>query len=506
MAPEPLVVRTSVWSRSPTALLTVEVLALVAFLTLVGALLRTPAGSTLAAIDTEALRTGPARERWSGVFFQDQHVGYAVSRASEAAGGGTLYEERSLFRVASLGQLQEVITAGHAVVDSTGALRQFDFFMSADPVRLAARGEVQGSEIVMAVDQAGTVSEVRFPVSAPPHVGMSLESRIRAETLTVGKTFQVPYFDPVSLAEGAMVITVTDVEVLPNSEEAYWLESRFGDIVTRSLVLPNGETLRQEGALGLSLVRMTQEAATDLPADVGSVDLIAMSAVPLAGTWRFDARKVRHLAVDIGGVTPDHVRNEPPLQTVTGDRIVIDVPFLEELPTLPVADRSEPVWVEATLTLPATNEEMIDRAARIVGDAPDRLAAVERLSTWVHDKVEKVPTLSVPNGLEVLHTMRGDCNEHTALFVSLARAVGIPARIAAGVVFSDRSGGPAAFYYHAWPEVLLGGATGWIPVDPTLGQVPADATHIKLAEGDLARQIEIMGSMGKIRFTFVEAR
>ena len=114
--------------------------------------------------------------------------------------------------------------------------------------------------------------------------------------------------------------------------------------------------------------------------------------------------------------------------------------------------------------------------------------------------------MGVPNGLSVLRSGQGDCNEHTALFVSLARAAGIPARIAAGVVYSDRVGDRGAFYYHAWPEVFLGGPTGWVPVDPTFGQVPADASHIKLAEGDLDRQVEIMGVMGKLGFTLVEAR
>ena len=100
----------------------------------------------------------------------------------------------------------------------------------------------------------------------------------------------------------------------------------------------------------------------------------------------------------------------------------------------------------------------------------------------------------------------GDCNEHTALFVSLARAVRIPTRIAAGVVYSERVGPKGQFYYHAWPEVLLGDENEWIPVDPTFGQLPADATHIKLVEGDLDRQVEILGVIGRLELALIEAR
>ena len=36
------------------------------------------------------------------------------------------------------------------------------------------------------------------------------------------------------------------------------------------------------------------------------------------------------------------------------------------------------------------------------------------------------------------------------------------------------------FYYHAWAEVLL---KDWVSVDPMLGQIPADAAHVRLMQG-----------------------
>ena len=51
------------------------------------------------------------------------------------------------------------------------------------------------------------------------------------------------------------------------------------------------------------------------------------------------------------------------------------------------------------------------------------------------------------------------------------------------------------FYYHAWPEVYVG---RWIAIDPTLNQFPADATHVRLVEGGLERQTELLRLMGKV--------
>ena len=86
----------------------------------------------------------------------------------------------------------------------------------------------------------------------------------------------------------------------------------------------------------------------------------------------------------------------------------------------------------------------------------------------------------------MLRTKVGDCNEHTVLYVAMARALGLPARIAVGLVYLR-----GAFYYHAWPEVYVAEPDGrglWLPVDPTLNQFPADPTHVRLARGGLDKQ------------------
>jgi transglutaminase/protease-like cytokinesis protein 3 len=113
-----------------------------------------------------------------------------------------------------------------------------------------------------------------------------------------------------------------------------------------------------------------------------------------------------------------------------------------------------------------------------------------QLTTSVYRMLEKSITFSVPNAVQVLQTLRGDCNEHTVLYVALARALGLPARTAVGLVYVN-----GAFFYHAWPEVWL---DEWVAVDPTFGQVPADASHIRFVIGGLAQQVEIVRLIGNL--------
>ena len=72
----------------------------------------------------------------------------------------------------------------------------------------------------------------------------------------------------------------------------------------------------------------------------------------------------------------------------------------------------------------------------------------------------------------------------------MARALALPARTAVGLVHVN-----GAFYYHAWPEVWLG---EWVAVDPTFGQYPADASHIRFVVGGLAQQVEIVRLIGNL--------
>jgi hypothetical protein len=478
-----------------------ETAAVVSFLGLALVASFTVPDDALPAIDVAALVAGPAEEHWMGVFVQGKHVGYAMSRDAPTADGGRIWQQQSFFRLGAMGTIQAVSLAGNAVTDADGTLRRFDFLLDG-PARVFARGEVQSpTRMHVDITQAGETHGMDLNMKEPPTLSLTFGSQLAGRTLTPGTSFSVPYFDPITLTQTESVITVEAQEALPNGETGYWLNSSAMGITTRRLVDGKGQTLREDAAMGYSMLAMTKEEAQKL--DVGDVpDMVAMAAIPLRQPLD-ESHPLRIVTVRVEGVPGSSFASEPPLQVVEGPLVTVSIPFTSELPTLPVAGDHD---IEATATLPSTHAEIVGRAREVVGDAPDRLTAVRRIYDFVHDYVKKVPTLGIPNGLDVLREGRGDCNEHTALFVSLARAMGIPSRIAAGLVYSSRTGDGPGFYYHAWPEVELGGPTGWVPLDPTLGQFPADATHFKIVNGDLDKQIEIMGLIGRTRLEVMEGR
>ncbi len=81
---------------------------------------------------------------------------------------------------------------------------------------------------------------------------------------------------------------------------------------------------------------------------------------------------------------------------------------------------------------------------------------------------------------EVAANPVGDCTEHAVLLAALARARGIPARAAVGLVYMQ---GAQSLGYHMWTEVYIGNR--WIPLDATLGQGGIGAAHLKLGHSSL---------------------
>jgi hypothetical protein len=273
---------------------------------------------------------------------------------------------------------------------------------------------------------------------------------------------------------------------------------------TTSWITDTGDVVREESPLGLMTVRESSDRAQTLavPGRV-QTDLLEASAVVPAMRRRIDdPRDVRLLRLELEGADLTHADLQGVGQTVTGSTIeLIDPRSLLAGPADPDLDR----YLEPEPFIESDAPEIRAEADKAVAGVEGPRARAEKLTRYVNALLEKKPTVSLPDALDVLRTKVGDCNEHTALYVAMARSIGIPARIAVGLVYVR--GITGAFYYHAWAEVYLDEGSGrglWLPVDPTLNEFPADATHLRLARGGLDKQAAILPLIGRLKMTILD--
>jgi len=205
------------------------------------------------------------------------------------------------------------------------------------------------------------------------------------------------------------------------------------------------------------------------------------------------------LRVTLGNVDLRGFDLTSPRQSRRGDTLIV---MREPTATLAAAytlpDGGRRIMPELTMAEPlvqSNHPEIVRLARRLSRGQRDPRVVGERINQWVYDSLAKRITFGIPSALQVLRGRAGDCNEHAQLFVALARAAGIPARIDAGLAYIG-----GKFYYHAWPEIFL---RDWVSVDPTFGQFPADASHLRFIVGGLGRQAEMVRLMGRLKIDVV---
>jgi len=450
-----------------------------------------------------AVRPLPAEasEKWYGVYSQGRKVGYQRRVRTPSADGFTV-ESETLTQLAMLGSAQLVSTHLVAETDRSLRPRKFDFQLRSDGVDFAVSGVARGEELEITSSALGKRS-LRLPASSTIALSQTLEDLLGQEHIESGRTFRYTMFDPVSSAPAPVTLTIgplEDVSLPGGARSGYRVDEEFQGSQFRLWVDPNGAVLKEEGPLGLTLIRETDgRAATGGIDRDARVDLAASAAIP-AGRAIDSPRTVRRLRLRVSDAPSTLSLSYPPRQRLEDGALVIErEDGMATLSlTLPVREPSLAEDLTATPFMQVDDPKVRALAAEIVGDDRDATRVAHKLLDWVFENLAKEATVSVPNAVQVLEMRKGDCNEHAVLFAALARAVGLPARMVAGTVYAPTSDGASgAFYYHAWNLIWLG---DWVAVDPTFGQFPADATHVALVVGGPEKDIALVGVIGRLRF------
>jgi transglutaminase-like putative cysteine protease len=477
-------------------------LVLVAWVLQMGAIVRRASSSSVA-LAADLARYGTSA-RWRGIYYRGDKIGFSVGQTTPTESGYEIRED-SRMQLILLGSDIPVRLSSRATVDRAFNLRTFSFSLDPGTGPTQVEGVMAGRSLQLTVRTPSGVRRETRELPEPPALSLNLGRTLAARGLATGRTLQVSVFDPATLRNAPMTLEVQAREVVQAAGRpvpAFRVEGRFAGITVHTWVTDVGEVVREESPTGLVVVRETREQAQALavPRSVQTDLLEAAAIVPKSPRRIDDPTTVARLRLRIeplSGLDPADLEGSG--QTLSSGAIeVVDPRDLRPGPAPADLDR----YLRPEPLLESDAPEIRAEAEKGLAGATSPRLRAERLVRHVNAILEKKPTVSLPSALEVLKTRIGDCNEHTALLVAMARSVGVPARIAVGLVHLR-----GAFYYHAWAELWIdeGRGTGlWLPVDPTLNQFPADATHVRLARGGLDRQAAILGLVGRARVDILD--
>ncbi len=422
---------------------------------------------------------------WIGIFYQGKRAGFChiVKKLTSIKLDGELY-------LNFLGKKECVTLNGLSLIETNGKLNSFSFRVISGKYKFAAHGLADGEEILVKIN-TGSSSTTQMRINrAHPLGGFCIPE---FDELSPGARKKVDLFNPITGMREMMTVEMLGYEYLQGARVGTAKIDYYGS-TSKFWIAGDGEILKAEIPPGFTLVREKKENAVcirEVPEEE-LVDIISTVTVD-AGREIENPHLLKKMVVKMDGISFNEVDVNSERQKVLGDGLIeiSRASLLKDTLEFPVKDDEFKRFLSPSLLIDSNDEKIMRKASQIAGDEKNLWEAAKKINNWLFKEIRKVPVAGVPSSIQVLDSMEGDCNEHTFLFVALARSIGLPADVCTGLAYYN-----GKFYYHAWPRVFVG---SWIEMDPTLNQPLVDATHIKLIDGGLDRQMALAGIVGKIK-------
>jgi len=449
----------------------------------------------------------PFSEYWTGIVFNGEKIGFTDLTIHKDTGSEN-YEIRSeaSFVLRFLGIEKKIQLRSRDVIGGDLTLVEFAYRYNIDGSELQLTGRRQDDELAATIVTGGTPHDQRLTVKGKLYPSGVINLYPVLYGLEIGRehSYRVYNGQTQSLAEVTQRVTGYEQSELFLGN-AFKVETSMSGQSVTSWIGPDGRLVfelamhgvmisyledagsatrylalaslnKKESLVEYSLVR--PDRPIDNPRTVSGLR-VALSGgkhTPPSDAWQRCTREQQEVNCAIGrAISPGTAHAEPPTEAQRAR-------YLQPSPAVQSSDPS------------------IRRVAEsIVGGSPSTEDRITRILRWLDHNIEKAP-IDVFSAVDVLQQRQAECQGHAYLYTALARASGIPTRMVNGLVYSEQFPG---FLYHSWVESLVG--ADWQVVDPTFGQVTADATHIKLVEGEnLADLIPLMDWVGKVNVRVLE--
>ncbi|MBE9522844.1 MAG: transglutaminase domain-containing protein [Proteobacteria bacterium] len=451
---------------------------------------------------TEKRPPAGSSENWMEILCKGRKVGYTVTRVTKIKKEFEVREEIFL-TVNLMGSVQKIMSCTRAMLDEQFLLNRFDFSICSDLITFKISGQIEGNSLSLVMGEPGKEQIQSIELPERPMISAGLTQFFKPRTLKIGESFRFPLFDPASMTTNPATVKVVAKEKIKLHDQTYKAFRLEMNFLGRPLVFwldEEGVPLKEKGFMGFTLVRSNPIRAQLDFDESKKLDFYDLSAIRVKKKLK-SARKLSYLRVELNHV-PASLSIDNTRQSLNGRVLSVtkeSPPFTASY-ALPYGGNDNELlyYLEPEFLVQSEDKEIKGLARAIVKDTTDPLAAARMIMGWVFENIDKVPVVSIPDAKAILTHRKGDCNEHATLLTALLRAVGVPARIVVGLVYKD-----GKFYYHAWNEAYL---DRWISLDAVLNQMPVDATHIKLVDGGIEKQIQIVGTIGTLAVTILDYR
>ncbi len=455
-----------------------------------------------------SLQAWPYREYWTGVIFNGEKIGLTHLALVPPGKAGGRFELRSeaLLAFHFLGLSKRVTLKSRDWVSDDLRLERFAHEYDLDGSILKLSGKVEQGRLLVEREAGGQTSRETVPLAEALYPTSALALYPALTGLEVGKQYAYQVYDG---QRQQLALVSQSIEAYQESDlyagRAFQIVTTMDGQEATTWLNERGEPVLEMAWHGLliSTLEGEQQAKAYLAqASLNKRDVLVefsrvRTTVPLP-----HPRKVRTLRVALQGLPETFAmpsdrlqqcgRDQQKVETIECLISSVEPPATGLLPDTPQTELTP--YLQPTAAIDSQHQLIRSTAQDIVGAGSDQVAQIRSLVDWLQREIAQQP-VDVFSSLDVLKGRKAECQGLTLLYAAFARSRGIPTKVTNGLVYSQELGG---FLYHTWAESYVNG--GWLPVDPTFGQIGVDATHIKLLEGERpADLMPLVDIVGKVR-------
>ncbi len=452
-----------------------------------------------------ALDQWPFSEFWQGYVFNGNKIGFNHFQLAFS-------EEENLYALEGsaalhfklLGFDKSIRVKSVDKVTSNFLLREFSYRYELDGQLQEVSGSYSNGNLIYVVKTGDAVEKITKQVSGPLYPASVINLYPVHKGLKVGNKYVYKTFDAMTQKLETVkqeVVAYQTSDLFP--EKAYFVKTRYQGHSSKTWFLETGQPrleLSLRGVLVAHLEPKEKAQAYLAQAALNKTDVLLDYAL-IKADLGVDQNNLSHLTVKLSQVDSDFEMPQGDFQQCIsrGDALLCTrskkalnqgtvVESLEQYTmasaTVPI---DHPIIKEIVVNLGVQNASFAEKVSAIL--------------KWTEKNIEPAVVDSF-SSVQVIEKGKAECQGHSYVFASLARSLGIPTRLANGIVYAKSHGG---FLYHTWVESWDG--SRWVAIDPTLRQAEADPTHITFLYGESqAELLPLSQLIGQIDLEVIEVR
>jgi hypothetical protein len=448
---------------------------------------------------------------WTGIVFNGARIGFSNFRLTPVDHDPQRFaiDSELYLRLRFLTVDKRVHLTAHDEVRADLSLLRFHHSYDVDGSRLELKGVRTGEDLDVSVSPHGEGRTERLHLKGELYPASIIHLYPYVKGLAAGRRHRYDVYDGQT-----RTVAAVEQEVLGYEESdlfrgaGFKVHSRFQGRSTTTWIDNRGLPLLELSQGGVVISHLESEAEARryiADAALAKDEILLDFSLIRTETAIAAPEELAELTVEISGLPEAFALPADNRQhCVARERSVIcsvhREPQNEAAPESPAALQH---YLQPTFAVTAHHPQISKTARAIVAEGAPAGEGIQALVQWMQHHIGR-EAVDVFTALDVLEKGRAECQGHALLYAAMARTLGIPTRVVNGIVYRPQFGG---FLYHSWNESYV--SRTWEAVDPTFGQVPADATHLKLVEGDslaeLAPLIDVVGKIA-LRIVSVEHR